>query len=199
MPVRAYRVDAGMVHVDLGGDAFMAFPETQIDRIEDPRRALNLKPSTGKSRQKGRMVATAGRNPGSAASRGASPEMRPASSTAHQPPDRYNPGQQPQTDDRGNYTGSMGQGIADPSQVSNGQDGGLRGAQRVGGRNVMPGNYNMARPRAVNVQMRGSDFTPPGFNPPNTNTGGGGTTGDSGAGDSGSSGDSGGSASGDGS
>ena len=34
MPIKSYRIEKGMVHVDLGGNGAMAFPESMVDRIE---------------------------------------------------------------------------------------------------------------------------------------------------------------------
>jgi hypothetical protein len=45
MPIRSHSVEAGMVHVDLGENGFMAFPEYMVERI-DGGTSIQLKPST---------------------------------------------------------------------------------------------------------------------------------------------------------
>jgi hypothetical protein len=44
MPVRSHQVVGDMVHLDLGGDAFIAFPMALVDRIENTK-GVELKPS----------------------------------------------------------------------------------------------------------------------------------------------------------
>jgi hypothetical protein len=44
MPVRSHQVVGDMVHLDLGGDSFIAFPMTLVDRIETTK-GVELKPS----------------------------------------------------------------------------------------------------------------------------------------------------------
>jgi hypothetical protein len=46
MPIRSHEVKDGMVHVDLGSNGFMAFPEYMIDRIDQAGQELKLKAST---------------------------------------------------------------------------------------------------------------------------------------------------------
>jgi hypothetical protein len=45
MPVRSHRIENGMIHVDLGGNAFMAFPENMVERIESADGSVSLPPS----------------------------------------------------------------------------------------------------------------------------------------------------------
>jgi hypothetical protein len=45
MPIRAHEVRGDMIHVDLGSDAFMAFPMYMVDKIEDAGKSVALTPS----------------------------------------------------------------------------------------------------------------------------------------------------------
>jgi hypothetical protein len=45
MPVRSHRIENGMIHVDLGGNALMAFPENMVERIESADGSVSLPPS----------------------------------------------------------------------------------------------------------------------------------------------------------
>jgi hypothetical protein len=45
MPVRSHEVRGEMIHVDLGGDAFMAFPMYMVEKIEDAGKEVSLTPS----------------------------------------------------------------------------------------------------------------------------------------------------------
>jgi hypothetical protein len=45
LPVRAYRHEGDMMYVDLGGNGQIAFPNALVERVEDPQRSLDLKPS----------------------------------------------------------------------------------------------------------------------------------------------------------
>jgi hypothetical protein len=47
LPVRSTELIDGMVHVDLGDNAFLAFPESSIDRIEVAGKDVAIKPSYG--------------------------------------------------------------------------------------------------------------------------------------------------------
>jgi hypothetical protein len=63
MPIRSHRVEAGMIHVDLGDNGFMAFPEYMVDRI-DGGSSIQLKPSTKAPLQsEGGMMAVVGGGP----------------------------------------------------------------------------------------------------------------------------------------
>jgi hypothetical protein len=74
MPIRAHEIRAEMIHVDLGGDSFMAFPVSMVDKIETAGAHVLLDPSaTGN-----KMI-----NSGRAANSGS----RPARGTV---PSRYN-------------------------------------------------------------------------------------------------------------
>lgn len=46
MPIRSYEVSKGMIHVDLGGDAFIAFPFSMVEKIVDAGKEIVLDPST---------------------------------------------------------------------------------------------------------------------------------------------------------
>jgi hypothetical protein len=47
MPIRSHENIDGMVHVDLGDNAMLAFPESSIDRIEAAGKEIALQPSYG--------------------------------------------------------------------------------------------------------------------------------------------------------
>ncbi len=47
MPIRSHEIVDGMVHVDLGDNSMVAFPESSIDRIEVAGKTVNLNPSYG--------------------------------------------------------------------------------------------------------------------------------------------------------
>ena len=58
MPIRSHEVRGEMIHVDLGDEAFMAFPMKMIDKIEAAGKEVALSPSFGRgNRQAGRGVA----------------------------------------------------------------------------------------------------------------------------------------------
>jgi len=61
MPIRTHHVEGGMVHVDLGGNGFMAFPEYMIEKVETEA-GVRLQPSTvaATSSGSGLMVAASG-------------------------------------------------------------------------------------------------------------------------------------------
>ncbi len=44
MPARSHEIKGDMIHLDLGGDAFIAFPMSLVERIEDAK-GVELKPS----------------------------------------------------------------------------------------------------------------------------------------------------------
>lgn len=45
MPIRSHEVRGDMLHVDLGSDAFMAFPLYMVEKIEDAGKEVSLTPS----------------------------------------------------------------------------------------------------------------------------------------------------------
>lgn len=45
MPIRTHEVQGNMIHVDLGGDAFMAFPLAMVEKIEVAGKGVMLDPS----------------------------------------------------------------------------------------------------------------------------------------------------------
>ncbi len=45
MPVRGHEVKDGMIHLDLGSDNHIAFPESMVEKIEEAGREVYLKPS----------------------------------------------------------------------------------------------------------------------------------------------------------
>ena len=47
MPIRSHEIVDGMVHMDLGEDSMVAFPEFAIERIEIAGKEVMLKPSYG--------------------------------------------------------------------------------------------------------------------------------------------------------
>ena len=46
MPIRAHEIRAEMIHVDLGGDSFMAFPASMVEKIEQAGSHVLLDPSS---------------------------------------------------------------------------------------------------------------------------------------------------------
>lgn len=59
MPIRSHTIENGMVHVDLGDNGFMAFPEYMVERIDGS--TVKLKPSTrGPFESDGGMMAVVG-------------------------------------------------------------------------------------------------------------------------------------------
>jgi hypothetical protein len=59
MPVVSHWVEGDMIHVDLGGNGFMAFPKSLVERIDSDTK-LQLKPSTVSSAPRGRMATSRG-------------------------------------------------------------------------------------------------------------------------------------------
>jgi hypothetical protein len=49
MPIRKHEIKGDMIHVDLGGDAFMAFPMRMVDKIESAGKTVMLSRSSGGS------------------------------------------------------------------------------------------------------------------------------------------------------
>ena len=45
MPIRTHEVKGNMIHVDLGGDSFMAFPLAMVEKIEAAGKGVMLDPS----------------------------------------------------------------------------------------------------------------------------------------------------------
>jgi hypothetical protein len=176
LPVRAYRVEAGLVHVDLGGNGFMAFPEALIEKIENPHRSLNLKPSTVQPDSYAPMRATSGRRGGGGGVGGG------GAPAGYQPPTSKNPGVLRPDVDVASKAGQPGiagayraaqynTGGFDPAAAAGNNsagNGSLRGAQRVGDKYVLPGRGRTPE-RRVNINLRdGTRVLPPGFKPPNT-------------------------------
>ena len=46
MPIVSHKVDGNMIHVDLGDNAFMAFPMTMVDRVERAGKNVMLQASS---------------------------------------------------------------------------------------------------------------------------------------------------------
>jgi len=172
LPVRAYNIEDGMIHVDLGGNAFMAFPMELVDQIENPRRSLNLKPSTMHPDDVGPMIATSGYAGSGSRGGGAKTSSTPKGPTSKNP-GSYK-GNQPQVSSQ-RYSQEptrfavADSGAANLNNSRGGGGGGLRGAQRVGDHFVMPGQ-RAGREKSMDVEFRGAGQRPlpPGFNPPNS-------------------------------
>lgn len=45
MPIRSHEIEGKMIHVDLGGDAFIAFPVSMVDKVVDAGKEVVLEPS----------------------------------------------------------------------------------------------------------------------------------------------------------
>jgi hypothetical protein len=65
MPIRSHEIRGDMLHVDLGSDAFMAFPLYMVDKIEDAGKEVSLTPSfsAGNKIMAGRTPTTEGSYP----------------------------------------------------------------------------------------------------------------------------------------
>ena len=59
LPIVSHKVEGGMIHVDLGGNAFMAFPLSVVDRVEQAGRSVVI----GRSSVGGTNVITAHPDP----------------------------------------------------------------------------------------------------------------------------------------
>jgi len=84
MAIRSHSVDdAGMIHADLGGDSFIAFPAYQVESIGEAGASVRLEPSKPRSAAKStrRMVAASSRDVGRSTAAKARPAERLA---AHQ-------------------------------------------------------------------------------------------------------------------
>lgn len=161
MPIRSHEIRGEMIHVDLGGDSFMAFPVSMVDKVETAGSHVLLDPSaTGN-----KMI-----NSGQASNAGS----RPLRGTV---PSRYKDGagedeleQHPnveQDEEMGvaiykPYKGSGHAGkakigfVATPRKVSS--QGAYRGTKVMGTRNVIgvPGGPTGPN-RSGNVQVTGFD------------------------------------------
>jgi len=60
MAVRSHRIDNGMIHVDLGSNGFMAFPEQLVERIEAADQKVHLQKSTVSPDSSAPMIADSG-------------------------------------------------------------------------------------------------------------------------------------------
>jgi hypothetical protein len=165
MAVVSHRVEDGMIYVDLGGDAEMAFPMDQVERIEEADSGVVVPLSGGKNR-----IVTPNSRPvsGSVPSRYSRDGATPAGTSSR--PSGLS------TDDKGvavhrpyandNHAGKRKIGVAGNERVfgaaPNQQQGsgGPVGTSRVGARNrIMPGNSGMStKPQPVGVKPR---TTPP--------------------------------------
>jgi hypothetical protein len=160
MPVRAHEVQGTMIHVDLGGDAFMAFPLSMVDRVEIAGKEIVLDPSFSG----GNMRSSTNSNSGSFPVRGRVP-------TRHSDSPNKLPLQVAEEDPQVNYDGKMGVAVYQPNWNSN-QKGkrlsgatasrramghkDMLGARRVGGRHVI-GSLTPPNAGASELRLRGAE------------------------------------------
>jgi len=146
MPIRSHRIEGDMVHVDLGGNGFMAFPMFMIDRVEGTDQ-VELKPSSSRPGSN-RMVAST-RSGGGQNARAGGAAANPRLKSRNQgivkneavPRDQY---------------GMIHSGQPGTHGINNLQQPGLlRGARNQGNRYVMdPGTSPRRAPRAVGIALR---------------------------------------------
>jgi len=132
LPVSSYRIEGDMVHVDLGGNAMMAFPKALIESFETTDQ-VRIAPSSPKPGGSGRMIASSSKDAGAGRAESRLPDVQvynnaSADPAAAAPAARaaYG-GRQVQ-----NAVGGWG-GAVD----NTGQGGNLRGSTRVGGHYVI--------------------------------------------------------------
>ena len=139
MPIRSHEVKDGMVHVDLGSNGFMAFPEYMIDRIERAGEDVKLKASTngGKIEDAGPVTIPSGPL-GSARRRGQIPQQQTQIRTTNIVYDKGVASARPfagannPANKRGlSVTGNRG--LIGQNVQRNRGNGGFRGATQVGG------------------------------------------------------------------
>ncbi len=157
MPIRSHEVRGDMLHVDLGSDAFMAFPLYMVEKIEDAGKEVSLTPSftAGNKIMAGRVPTpegsypVRGQKPGRSGDSDSSEpriinrsEMYEDSShggvTTHRPLSGHR---------AANRRGLGTTGRTDLAQESTGQgDGGYLGTKKQGARHVIGGNDGRTGP-----------------------------------------------------
>jgi hypothetical protein len=152
MPIRSHEVRGEMIHVDLGSDAFMAFPLYMVDKVEDAGKEVILTPSFSASNKivAGRVPTTEGsypvkgQRPGGRGGNSQGNDMRlidrsemhsqtgrEGGVTAHRPLSSHR---------AANRRGLGTTGRSGVAQESGGQgDGGYLGATKQGARHVIGG------------------------------------------------------------
>lgn len=145
MPIRSHRIEGDMVHVDLGGNGFMAFPMFMVDRV-DGTDQVKLKPSSSRPGSN-RMVASArtGGGEGNGAAEAAQPRIK-----------SKNPGIVDNREVPRDQYGMIHAGQPGTQGLSNLQQPGvLRGARNVGNRYVMDSGVGTRQaPRTVGIALR---------------------------------------------
>lgn len=170
MPIRSHEVRGDMIHVDLGGDAFMAFPLSMVDKVVAAGKEVVLDPSFSG----GNMVASEPGQGGNFPVRGSVP-------TAYSKSKNKLPMQVAEEDPEVDYDGKMGVAVYRPYQGSNqmgkrglGAAGNQRamglsertGSRRVGGRHVIgaaqpPNATKGGRPPLVSLEPKAGSMSPP--------------------------------------
>jgi hypothetical protein len=169
MPIRAYEVRDSMIHVDLGGDSFMAFPLTMVEKVEAAGKEVVLDPSFSGNMRSSTAAPGAG---GNFPVRGSVPSRYSDSKNKL-------PLQVAEEDPEVDYDGKMGVAVYRPFQGSRqagkrmvGAAGNQRvtgrsdrlGAQRVGSRHVIgatdPPNANNGRPPLVGLEPKSTTKPP---------------------------------------
>jgi hypothetical protein len=170
MPIRAYEVRDSMIHVDLGGDSFMAFPLTMVEKVEAAGKEVVLDPSFSGNMRSSTAAPGAG---GNFPVRGSVPSRYSDSKNKL-------PLQVAEEDPEVDYDGKMGVAVYRPFQGSNqmgkrglGASGNQRamglsdraGSRRVGGRHVIgstqPPNASNGRPPLMSLEAKTKSDTPP--------------------------------------
>jgi hypothetical protein len=146
MPVVSHRVDGEMIHVDLGDNAFMAFPMSMVDRIERAGKHVML----DRSNTGGTNVMRPKPDPtGSFPVRGSAQSRR---SDKNRFDEEQNPDAAVETDERGvavyrpygnsSHPGKRRVGYAYDERILNNSGAGYRGATPVGNRQVIGARSN---------------------------------------------------------
>jgi hypothetical protein len=169
MPIRSHEVRGEMIHVDLGGDAFMAFPLSMVEKVVAAGKEVVLDPSFSG----GNMISS---GPG----QGGNHPVRGSVPTAYSKSKNKLPMQVAAEDPEVEYDGNMGVAVYRPFQGSNqmgkrglGASGNQRamglsdraGSRRVGGRHVIgstqPPNASNGRPPLMSLEAKTKSDTPP--------------------------------------